>query len=208
MKHVVRYLQCHFCNSIKNAVRNYWNTQWVMIMKIQDSTLPFPVKISKTIQTKRTRWKTDIHSEGRLLSSGSVPSIALIQPAHRFLHGSHWMSPTLYNGPRNAFKIALPLTGDLGSYLIHGSQGPKSTTKTACRSDQPFNTAHDVIQEEHPAWKKLSDEVLVWLSACSKVQIVCIWSSWCHCIPKPHNLLPHLNPDWFYLSSIGLCRLS
>ena len=28
--------------------------------------------------------------------------------------------------------------------------------------------------EEHPAWKKLSDEVL---SACSKVQIVCIWSS-------------------------------
>jgi len=32
-------------------------------------------------------------------------------------------------------------------------------------------------QEEHPAWKKSSDEVLVWLSACSKVQIVCIWSS-------------------------------
>jgi len=32
-------------------------------------------------------------------------------------------------------------------------------------------------QEEHPACKKLSDEVLVWLSVCSKVQIVCIWSS-------------------------------
>jgi len=32
-------------------------------------------------------------------------------------------------------------------------------------------------QEEHPASKKLSDEVLVWLSVCSKVQIVCIWSS-------------------------------
>ena len=137
MKHVVRYLQSHFCNSIKNAVRNYWITQWVMIMKIQDSTLPFPVKISKTIQTKRTRWKIDIHSEGRLLSSGSVPSIALIQPAHQFLHGSHWMSPTLYNGPRNAFKIALPLTEDLGSHLIHGFLGPrKSTTQTACRSDQ------------------------------------------------------------------------
>ena len=38
--------------------------------EIQDSALPFPVKISKTIQIKRTRWKTDIHSEGRLLSSG------------------------------------------------------------------------------------------------------------------------------------------
>jgi len=30
--------------------------------------------------------------------------------------------------------------------------------------------------------------------------IVCILSTWCHCIPKPHHLLPHLNPDWFYLS--------
>jgi len=32
-------------------------------------------------------------------------------------------------------------------------------------------------QEEHLACKKLSGEVLVWLSVWSKVQIVCIWSS-------------------------------
>jgi len=32
-------------------------------------------------------------------------------------------------------------------------------------------------QEEHPAHKKLSDEVLVWLSVCSEVQMICIWSS-------------------------------
>ena len=32
-------------------------------------------------------------------------------------------------------------------------------------------------QEEHAACKKLSDEVLVWLSVGSEVQIVCIWSS-------------------------------
>ena len=38
----------------------------------------------------------------------------------------------------------------------------------------------------------LSDDVLVWLFVWSEVQIVCIWSSWCHCIPKPHCLLPHL----------------
>ena len=38
--------------------------------------------------------------------------------------------------------------------------------------------------EEQPACKKLSDEVLVWLSVWSKVQIVCIWSSWCHCFPN------------------------
>ena len=27
-------------------------------------------------------------------------------------------------------------------------------------------------------------------------------------IPKPHHLLPHSNPDWFYLSGTGLLRLS
>jgi len=32
-------------------------------------------------------------------------------------------------------------------------------------------------QEEHPARKKLSDEVLMWLSVWIKVQMTCIWSS-------------------------------
>jgi len=36
-------------------------------------------------------------------------------------------------------------------------------------------------QEEHPAHKKLSDEVLVWLSVWSKVQMICIWSGFCNC---------------------------
>jgi len=31
-------------------------------------------------------------------------------------------------------------------------------------------------QEEHPACKKLSDEVCVWLSVWKEEQIVCIWS--------------------------------
>ena len=45
----------------------------------------------------------------------------------------------------------------------------------------------------------------------TEVQIVCTWSSWCHCnncIPKPHRLVSHLNPDLFYLSGAGLPRLS
>jgi len=51
--------------------------------------------------------------------------------------------------------------------------------------------------------------VLIWLSVCSEVQIVCISPSWCHCIQKPHHqLLPHLNPHWFYLSGTSLSRLS
>jgi len=30
---------------------------------------------------------------------------------------------------------------------------------------------------------KLSGEVLAWLSVWSEVQMICIWSSWCHCHP-------------------------
>jgi len=29
----------------------------------------------------------------------------------------------------------------------------------------------------------MSDEVLLWLSVWSKVQLICIWCSWCHCHP-------------------------
>jgi len=34
-----------------------------------------------------------------------------------------------------------------------------------------------LAQEEHLAYRKLSDEVLAWLSVWSKVQTFCIWSS-------------------------------
>ena len=30
----------------------------------------------------------------------------------------------------------------------------------------------------------------------------------CQCILKPHSLLSHLNPDWFYLSGAGVPTLS
>jgi len=38
-------------------------------------------------------------------------------------------------------------------------------------------------QQEHPACKKLTDEVLAWLSVWSEVQMICIWSSWSHSHP-------------------------
>jgi len=38
-------------------------------------------------------------------------------------------------------------------------------------------------QEGHLACKKLSGEVLAWLSVWGEEQMICIWSSWCHCIP-------------------------
>jgi len=38
-------------------------------------------------------------------------------------------------------------------------------------------------QEGRLACKKLSVGVLAWLSVWSEVQMICIWSSWCHCHP-------------------------
>ena len=58
-------------------------------------------------------------------------------------------------------------------------------------------------QEGHPACKKLSSEVLAWLSVWSEVQ-TCIWSSWCHC----HSLsLASLKsrlvlPFWYWLTRV------
>jgi len=58
-------------------------------------------------------------------------------------------------------------------------------------------------QEEHLACKKLSNEVLVWLSVWSGVQIVCIWSSWCHChLNTPSSLASFKSrlvlPFWYH----------
>ena len=55
----------------------------------------------------------------------------------------------------------------------------------------PWELRHCWLSIRPVRISELSDEVLVWLSVWSKVQIVCIWSSWCHCIPKPHHLLLH-----------------
>ena len=56
-------------------------------------------------------------------------------------------------------------------------------------------------QEGHPACKKQSGGVLVWLSVWCKVQ-TCIWPSWCHCYSlslasvKSRLLLPF----WYWLT--------
>jgi len=41
-------------------------------------------------------------------------------------------------------------------------------------------------RKEHLACKILSDEVLALLSAWNEMQIICTWSSWCHC----HLIIP------------------
>jgi len=51
--------------------------------------------------------------------------------------------------------------------------------------------------------------VLVWLCVWNKVQIVCIWSSWCHCYPKTLSSLASFKsrlalPFWFWLTKVVL----
>jgi len=76
---------------------------------------------------------------------------------------------------------------DVGGGL-QGSSVPRSILSLALYKFQYFLTycldvclqCLDTVvgrQEEHPACKKLSDEVLVWLSVWNEVQIVCILSS-------------------------------
>ena len=55
------------------------------------------------------------------------------------------------------------------------------------------------LQEGHPACKKLSGEVLAWLSDLSEVQ-TCIWPSGCHCQSLS---LASVKSRWFYLSGTG-----
>ena len=64
-------------------------------------------------------------------------------------------------------------------------------------------------QEEHPACKKLSVEVLVWLSVWSEVQIVCIWSSWRHCHPQTPSSVASFKSRlvlsfWYQLTQVVL----
>ena len=69
-------------------------------------------------------------------------------------------------------------------------------------------------QEEHPASKDLSDEILALVSVLSKVQMICIQSSWCDCHPiiscfvKIQNCLTFLVPAYPGCPSISICFIS
>jgi len=72
--------------------------------------------------------------------------------------------------------------------------------RTLCIS-YPYRVAFSALtllvgrHEEHPACKKLTDEVLAWFSVWSEVQVICMWVQ---PMPlPPHHLLLHQNPEWF-----------
>jgi len=84
----------------------------------------------------------------------------------------------------------LPLRHVISKHT-HDSDVLQGSVATHIRCDGIFNNSFianfpknlsvkvclQCCEEKHPACKKLSDEVLVWLSVWSEVQIVCIWSS-------------------------------
>jgi len=59
-------------------------------------------------------------------------------------------------------------------------------------------------QKEHLACKKLSDEVLAWLSVWSEVQMICNGPADTTATPSS---LASLKSRWFDLSGASLCRL-
>jgi len=60
-------------------------------------------------------------------------------------------------------------------------------------------------QEEHLVCKKLSNEVLTWLSVWNKVQMICIWSSWCHCHPIISCFIKLQNGSAFLVPAYMAC---
>ena len=67
------------------------------------------------------------------------------------------------------------LTGTKLYCLVTGAQ----QLTQSCYTAATFSTLTVLVgrQEEHPACKKLSDDVLAWLSDWSEVQMVCMWST-------------------------------
>jgi len=77
--------------------------------------------------------------------------------------------------------------------LVTHVMSPASDMYTSCtvgfkpdnlesRCLQWFDTVDWAAGRASGLWK-LSGEVLEWLSVWSEVQMICIWSSWCHCHP-------------------------
>jgi len=78
----------------------------------------------------------------------------------------------------------------------------------ALPATQPTASKHWRHRKSIRPVEKMSDGVLVWLSAWSELQIVCIWSSWCHCIPNPQSLASFKSrlvlPLWYQLTHVVL----
>ena len=78
-------------------------------------------------------------------------------------------------------RLSIESWGDFREFIPMVSSSGRQQTAVASKTklDSTFSALTPLVgrQEEHPACKNGSDEVLVWLSVWSDVQVVCIWSS-------------------------------
>jgi len=70
---------------------------------------------------------------------------------------------------------------------LHSSNEPRLLLQWLCHQNSIISIITNIITIILS--QLLSDEVLAWLSVWIEVQIICIWSSWCHC--HPIRLLNH-----------------
>ena len=97
---------------------------------------------------------------------------------------------TIYIHTENMASISLPVKFERSALPFALMQHHKNIIYTHTHA-HPFNGPLSLYsfsaltllvgrQEGHPACKKLSGGVLMWLSVWNKV-LTCIWPSWCHC---------------------------
>ena len=86
------------------------------------------------------------------------------------------------NKKQNTENSATEYPMNLSSLMQRGCKFVQKMSVEYCSWWSAFSALTLLVgrQEGHPGCKKLSDEVLAWLSVWSDVQI-CMWPSWCHC---------------------------
>jgi len=111
--------------------------------------------------------------------------------------------------PHWSFSVEFGIIGyyNLGRLLRFGMQVAKTLIFPVPISTFSALTLLVVWQQGHPACKNwLVSEVLAWLSVWSEVQMIFIWSSWCHCHLIISCFIKILNglPFWCRLTQVVL----
>ena len=89
-----------------------------------------------------------------------------------------------------------------GSYLFTTSLSIVTVAEFLAKKRQPLLLRQRRICERNHVWKPRL--LQTWALALTHFIFLFPLLNDVHCIPKPHHLLPRLNPDWFYLNGAVL----
>ena len=119
-----------------------------------------------------------------LLSNGVTSALRLHQRVPHFQFSREYLAQLfLEDSAHYLFYSLIFVTGPPVSSILANVEPVNQLNLSTSAYVFSALTLFVGCQEEHPACKKLSDELMAWLSICSEVQMVCIWSSWYHCHP-------------------------